>query len=71
MHVHASDFQATYAELSPNYAGTINGIANGTSSLLGFICPLIVSYIIDGNVSLSIIPFLSFLISKILIEDIN
>ena len=44
--------QATCPELSPNYAGTLNGFANGSGNTMGFVSPLIVAALVEGNVSI-------------------
>ena len=46
-----SFIQATCPELSPNYAGTLNGLSNGCGNTMGFISPLIVAALVEGNVS--------------------
>ena len=43
--------QATYGELSPNYAGTVAGIVSAIGNSMGFISPMIVAAFVDDNVS--------------------
>lgn len=45
-------FNLNQFELSPNYSGTIRGMASTLSNVMGFATPAVISAIIDGNVSI-------------------
>ena len=38
-------------DLAPNFAGTLMGITNSASNLMGFVAPMIVGWIVDKGVS--------------------
>ena len=56
--------KATCPELSPKYAGTLNGLANGSGNTMGFISPLIVAALVEGNVRL--IYFITLLLCSMI-----
>ncbi|KAG8181636.1 hypothetical protein JTE90_015279 [Oedothorax gibbosus] len=47
-----SGHELTLLDLSPEYAGTLYGIANTISNLTGFLTPLVVGALTDGNQTL-------------------
>lgn len=47
--MHYSGFMSTHIDMSPNFAGTLLGITNGFSNIMGFLAPGITGYIINGN----------------------
>jgi len=38
-------------DIAPNYAGTLMGITNSMGNMMGFIAPMVVSFILNGHVS--------------------
>ena len=40
-------------DLSPNYAGTMMGMSNMVANVMGFVTPMVIGFIIEGNVSVN------------------
>ena len=45
-----SGLNANFADLSPNYVGSLYAVSNTLSSLLAFVSPLVTGAVTDGNV---------------------
>ena len=48
----AAGYNVNALELSPNYAGSIRGMASTIANIQGFLAPTIISLIIEDNVGL-------------------
>ena len=44
-------FQLSHFDLSPNFSGTLYGIANTLSNICGFVSPTVIGLLTNGNVS--------------------
>lgn len=46
-----SGYNVNHIDLSPNHSGTLMGITNGCSNIFSIIAPLLVQFIVTGDVS--------------------
>lgn len=51
---HGCGFQVNLVDISPNHAGTLMGMSNGTTNIFAIISPLVVNFVVTDEVILII-----------------
>lgn len=44
-------FNSSHLDIAPNFAGTLMGITNTVATVPGFLAPMVVGRLVNGNVS--------------------